>query len=66
MADIFNFGGFLKNTNKKREEQAGVSTPNPKPSTESQPTMSQGDFSYGPEGARRIKPKSTPPKSMNP
>ena len=66
MTDIFNFGGFLKNTNKKREEQAGVSTPAPKPSDESQPTMTQGDFSYGPEGARRVKPKSTPPKRMNP
>ncbi|MCA3173573.1 MAG: hypothetical protein ING25_11065 [Burkholderiales bacterium] len=57
MADIFNFGGFLKKVNKDREEKAMPAEPTQKPSEESQPTMSQGDFSYGPEGYRRNKDK---------
>lgn len=59
MADIFNFGSFLKNTNKRREEEAEKPSET-KPSTESQPsqgTMSQSDFLYGTEGMRRKEKK---------
>jgi len=58
MADFFKFGGFLKTTQKKREDEAGLNDkPQPKASEESQPSMTQSDFSYGPEGMRRVKPK---------
>lgn len=53
MADIFKFGGFLKSTNKKREEAAEQAAPAKQDSTESQPSMSQSDFLYGTEGLRR-------------
>jgi hypothetical protein len=63
MADIFNFGGFLKNTNKRREKEAATPKEN---SNESQETMSQSEFANGPEGTRRIRKKAVPPASMNP
>jgi hypothetical protein len=66
MADIFNFGGFIKNTNKRREKEAeGPPTP-PAAATESQPSMTQSEFSYGSEGMQRRKPKATPPARMKP
>lgn len=72
MADLFNFGGFIKNTNKRREKAAGLteseSTSEDKTeTTESVPkgTMSQSEFSYGSEGMRR-KPKAVPPARMKP
>jgi hypothetical protein len=63
MADIFNFVGFLKNTNKRREKEAETPKEN---SNESQETMSQSEFANGPEGTRRIRKKAVPPASMNP
>lgn len=56
MADLLNFGGFIKKTLQRREAEAEKAPePAKQESTESQPSMSQGDFSYGPEGGRRIK-----------
>lgn len=56
MADLLNFGGFIKKTLQRREADAEKQPePAKQDSTESQPTMSQGDFSYGPEGMRRVK-----------
>lgn len=69
MADLFNFGGFIKNTNKRREKEAETPAEDKTESTESVPfgTMSQGDFSYGEEGMRRKpKPKAVPPARMKP
>ena len=66
MADLFNFGGFLNKTNKKREAEAETPKESSKESTESQPTMSQSEFSHGTEGTRRIKPKAVPPAHMKP
>jgi hypothetical protein len=69
MADIFNFGGFLKNTNKRREKEAETPKEKETPkenSNESQETMSQSEFANGPEGTRRIRKKAVPPASMNP
>ena len=66
MADLFNFGGFIKNTNKRREKEAEGAVDTSKESTESAPeTMTQAEFSYGSEGMRR-KPKATPPARMKP
>lgn len=59
MANIF------KVTLKRREAEAEKSPAPAKPSEESQPTMTQKEFFYGPEGMKR-KPKGTPPASMNP
>lgn len=58
MASIFNFGGFLKNTNKKREADAMPDEPVMKPVSEESTAppkegMSQSDFLYGTEGMRR-------------
>lgn len=63
MADLFNFGGFLTKTNKKREKDAEGPAEPKQESTES--TMSQSEFFSGPEGTRR-KPKSVPPARMKP
>lgn len=57
MADIFKFGSFLKNVNKKREESAEQAAPAKQDSTEAQPSMSQSDFLYGSEGMRRKEKK---------
>lgn len=56
MADLLNFGGFIKKTLQRREAEAEKPAEPKQESTESQPTMSQGDFSYGPEGMRKKKP----------
>jgi hypothetical protein len=62
MADIFKFGGFIKNNLKKREEATGLAEPVAEPEEGSQsatqsgtakPTMTQAEFSYGSEGMRR-------------
>lgn len=56
MADVFKFGGFIKNTNKRREKGAGLPTPSTNPPTQSEKparTMTQAEFSYGVEGTRR-------------
>lgn len=70
MADTFNFGGFLKATNKKREDAAEGNTSQDTKDTpadsQKAPEMSREDFLYGPEGMRRNKKKATPPASMKP
>lgn len=58
MADIFNFGGFLKKTLKRREDEAEPKTEQATETPENAQTsgtMSQGGFSYGPTGMQRKK-----------
>jgi hypothetical protein len=55
--DVFSFGGFLKANNKRREDEAMNGAPAKPEEASSGGTMSQADFSYGPEGMRR-KPKA--------
>lgn len=67
MSDMFNFGGFVKKTLKEREEKAGLNEQaQPSRKEAEKPTMTQAEFSYGPEGMTRQTKKKVPPASMNP
>lgn len=58
MSSFFNFKSNIEAARKKREKEAGLEQP-AMPAAETnpvQPSMTQADFLYGPEGVRKKKP----------